>query len=57
MNWMLVLVMVTNHGTIAKEIDVYQTMNDCFKARQQLVLSEKNWLLNKQAVCIRTDQM
>jgi len=53
MKWVLVLVALSHHGhPIATEEGRYETMAECFEAREKLVEQEGKPIVDYQAVCI-----
>lgn len=58
MAWILVFITITASGPEIKEIDLFQSINDCFFARQALIVERggiEYFPVNEQAVCISTD--
>lgn len=58
MAWILVFITITASGPEIKEIDLFQTINECFFARQALIVERggiEYFPVNEQAVCINTD--
>lgn len=57
-NWILVFIALTHHGhPIAEEKGSYETMRDCFFAREELALELGSvtgyFPVNTQAICIQ----
>ena len=60
MAWILVFITITASGPEVKEIDLFQNINDCFFARQALIIQRggiEYFPINEQAVCIKTDKI
>ena len=58
MAWILVFITITASGPEIKEIDLFQTMEECFYARQSLIIERggmEYFPINEQAVCVSTD--
>ena len=57
MKWILIWISLNNHPfhTIA-EIERYESMNDCFNAREQLVERVGKPIINYQLVCVAYDK-
>jgi len=57
MSWILVLITVSNTSfhTVA-EIDRFNTMGDCFQARQELVKEIGRPIINYQTICVAYDK-
>ena len=54
MNWVLVLVALTFHGhPQVQEIGRYDSMVECFDAREKLVDKVGKPIVNYQAICIQ----
>lgn len=59
MAWVLVYLTVSLSGTQATEIDLYSSMIECFKARENLLSKinrTEHFPINEQAICIRTNR-
>jgi hypothetical protein len=50
--WVLTLVIVTINGLGVVQQGTYETMNECFDAREKLVLELGKPIVNYQAVCV-----
>ena len=60
MAWILVFITITAFGPEVKEIDLYQSITECFLAREALVIERggiEYFPINEQAICINTDKI
>lgn len=58
MAWILVFITITASGPEVKEIDLFQSMSECFFAREALVIERggiEHFPINEQAICINTN--
>ena len=57
MKWILVWIALSNHPLHKIiEVDRYDKMNECFKAREQLIERVGKPIVNYQAICVAYDK-
>ena len=53
--WALIGVMLATQGVAVQPISLHDTMEECFEAREQIMLVMPKPKINYEAVCVRTD--
>jgi len=53
--WVLVAVLLANQGVAAQPIDIYKSMEDCFRARESVIDLMPKPKVNYELICVRTD--